>query len=410
MKRIFILAMVLLGMASEAMADNVVVSDVAVPQGGQATFEIGFNFDSGKTYAGCQFDLVLPEGVSVQKDATGIPIVVAGSGLSNHSITPSTVSSGDSRFVVVSFTKAPIVGTSGTVLSVTLNADAALEVGRSFEALVTNITFTTVDVEDTPFDDIPFNITIGEPADTRTVLNETSTTTPEAATNVDVRVKRTIKANEWSTICLPFAMTAAQVKAAFGNDVELAHFTGYDATEDGDGNITGITVNFNDVTAIEANHPYIIKVLSAVSEFTVDGVDIEPEDEPCIEYDNGLTGKKRVVYSTFTGTYVANKEVPKYGLFLMDNLFYYSAGDVEMKAFRAYFDFYDILTDVEDELSEAKIRMSFNDASSIEGIGQTNNLDSAVYDLSGRRLSVSSASSVLPKGMYIMDGKKVIIK
>ena len=41
-----------------------------------------------------------------------------------------------------------------------------------------------------------------------------------------VRVKRTINANEWSTICLPFAITAEQVKGVFGDDVQLGDFTG----------------------------------------------------------------------------------------------------------------------------------------------------------------------------------------
>ncbi|MBP3829636.1 MAG: hypothetical protein ILA06_04950 [Bacteroidaceae bacterium] len=39
--------------------------------------------------------------------------------------------------------------------------------------------------------------------------------------------------------------------------------------------------------------------------------------------------------------------------------------------------------------------------------------DGQWYDLSGRHLSVSSASSVrsvLPKGVYIKDGKKVLVE
>ena len=32
------------------------------------------------------------------------------------------------------------------------------------------------------------------------------------------------------------------------------------------------------------------------------------------------------------------------------------------------------------------------------------------YDLYGRRLSESPASSVLPKGVYIKDGRKVMVK
>jgi flagellar basal body L-ring protein FlgH len=42
-----------------------------------------------------------------------------------------------------------------------------------------------------------------------------------------------------------------------------------------------------------------------------------------------------------------------------------------------------------------------------------NEKTSAVYDLSGRRISVSAATSVrsvLPKGIYIVNGKKVMIK
>ena len=36
--------------------------------------------------------------------------------------------------------------------------------------------------------------------------------------------------------------------------------------------------------------------------------------------------------------------------------------------------------------------------------------DGQWYDLSGRHLSVSSAGSVLPRGVYIKDGKKVLVK
>lgn len=36
--------------------------------------------------------------------------------------------------------------------------------------------------------------------------------------------------------------------------------------------------------------------------------------------------------------------------------------------------------------------------------------DSSLYDLSGHRVSVSSVSSVLPKGVYIQNGKKFVVK
>ena len=93
------------------------------------------------------------------------------------------------------------------------------------------------------------------------ILDENSTVAPTAQTSVNVKVKRTIKANEWSTLCLPFDMTEAQVKTVFGNDVQLKEFISYDVTKEGN-NVTGITINFEDADLSDGfygNYPYIIK-------------------------------------------------------------------------------------------------------------------------------------------------------
>ena len=252
-------------------------------------------------------------------------------------------------------------------------------------------------------DEVKTTLTIGAPADTRTVLDETSTSAPASATGVDVRVLRTIKANEWSTICLPFAMTAEQVKAAFGDDVELGDFTGTDSEFDNADNVVGIKANFSNVTAIDANHPYIIKVSAPVSEFTLDGVDIvAEEDDAYIEFDNGKTGSRRVVFSGFYGTYHAGTKLDKFTLFLNDNKFWYSTGSTQMKAFRAYFDFLDKLTEVEDAYS-SRIVFSFNNESSgISVIANSKSVNSKYYDLQGRSVAKPG------KGLYIKNGKKVI--
>ena len=58
-------------------------------------------------------------------------------------------------------------------------------------------------------------LTITDAGTTRVLLDETSPDAPEVSNGaVDVRVLRTIKANEWSTICMPFAMTAEQIDEA----------------------------------------------------------------------------------------------------------------------------------------------------------------------------------------------------
>lgn len=235
------------------------------------------------------------------------------------------------------------------------------------------------------------------------VLNDELTTAPSAANDVNVRVIRTINANEWSTICLPFAMNATQVTTAFGNDVQLADLNEYDYDDVAD----KITLGFNNVTAIAANHPYIIKVTSKVTEFTVDGVDISPEDDPSVVLDNGKTGSKRVIYSTFTGTYVADFQIPYSGedasLFLSGNQLWYATAQTKpMRAYRACFWFADFLSDANS--APSRITMSFNDSKTTVIKDGKVVRDNKVYNLSGQQVKNPA------KGVYVKDGKKVIIK
>lgn len=237
------------------------------------------------------------------------------------------------------------------------------------------------------------------------ILDEESTTAPENATGVNVTVKRTINANEWSTICLPFAMSESQVKAAFGDDVQLGDFVDYDTTEDGDENIIGISINLDDATAIEANHPYTIKVSHDITEFTIEGVDIESDEESAYtEYNNGQTGKKKVIYGTFEGTLHAGKTLTENQLFLSGNQFWYSSGLTTIKAFRAYFDFMDVLSEIENASSRVVMKWNDEQPTGISEIKHETQKNSQYYDLSGRRV-------VRPnKGVYIVDGKKTVIK
>ena len=227
---------------------------------------------------------------------------------------------------------------------------------------------------------------------------------PVAESGANVLVKRTINADEWSTICLPFAMSSEQVKAAFGDDVKLADFDGVETTFDDADNVVNIQAKFNDVTAIEANHPYIIMVSKKIEKFTVDNVDIIPEeDEAYIEFDNGKSGSRRVLYSGFYGTYHAETTLDEFMLFLSENKFWYSKGKTKMKAFRAYFDFVDVLTEVEN--AGARISMTFGDVTTGIGVGGDVDAPTAIYDMLGRKVDKPSR-----KGLYIKNGEKVVIK
>lgn len=232
----------------------------------------------------------------------------------------------------------------------------------------------------------------------------------EAATDVNVTVKRTIKANQWSTICLPFAMTETQTKAAFGDDVQIADFTGCEATYDeatGE-NIVALKLNFDNVTAMDANHPYIIKVGSDVAEFSVEGVDITPSDELSVDRDEDKykrNGRWYYDYNSFIGTYEAGTEIPENALFLSGNKFWYSVGKTTTKAFRGYFLFYMVLSDV--VTADTRISLWFDDdeTTGISNVrGKKDNVRCEVYDLLGRRIENPT------KGLYIRNGRKEVVK
>lgn len=400
--RKFLLSSALLFCLANAQAEDVLtVANVALPQNGEVALEIKASFDTNFTQF--QLDIELDEGLSLTLNSNGRPWAELGDKSTDHSITSSIPSASTYRFVCSSMSQETLPS-SEVLMRVKIIPDEELEIGTVLNGTVKGILFNEYTGSGNvghDFDDIPFTITIAEPLDPRILLDETSTTVPEEATGVDIRVKRTIKANDWSTICLPFAMTTAQVKEVFGNDVQLAEFEGTEPEFDND-DVISIQVFFSDVDAIEANHPYIIKVSQDISEFTLDGVDITPdEEEAYIEFDNGKSGSRRVVYSGFYGTYHANTVLDEFMLFLSGNKFWYSAGQTKMKAFRAYFDFLDILSDVEN--ANARISMSFDNQA--EGIKETSNLKSQssnLYDLQGRRV-------VKPgKGLYIQNGRKVI--
>ena len=68
---------------------------------------------------------------------------------------------------------------------------------------------------------------------------------------------RSFAASEWQAICLPFDLDEDELKATFGNDVELAEYT----------SLSGTTLNFTpqEKLALHAGVPYLIKPSKAVT-------------------------------------------------------------------------------------------------------------------------------------------------
>ena len=416
MKKKLLSFMALLAITGTAMAQNensLSVADINLPQNAESPLVVSFQFDVADTYTGYQFNLELPSDLEfVLEEGTDVACEKGTCHDASHSVT-ANLKDGLVKVAGLSLSSKPLVGTSGVLLTFTIKPSSpSLEIGHVYTGKIKDIVLVPVEGVKQNLTESTFTITIGEPADTRTVLDETSTAAPEAATGVDIRVKRSIKANQWSTICLPFDMSEAQVKEAFGDDVKLADFDGIESTyaDEDESIVTAIKVKFNTVSSIEANHPYIIKVSAPISEFTVDGVDIVVEEEPSVDKDEYRTGsgtkKDPYVYhyNSFVGSYVCQTAVPEYCLFLSENIFWYSTGATMMKGFRGYFDFYDVLSEVEEAGARILVSVDEGETTGIANANVNLNANENYFNLNGQQVTT-------PKhGVFIKGGKKVVVK
>ena len=411
MKKILLLISAMFGITGSAFADvTLSVDDVTIPKNGEADVVVRFSKEETDKFAGWNFQLQLPEGLSfltwINSDNEIEAVYTPGDCYTEASPT-FTTKPVDNILNANYFSTNTINGQTGILVTFRMKVTGEFNVGDVLSGTLTEIGISDNFGNSYSVADASFTITIGEPTDGRIVFDEkTDNADALVATGInDVRVYRTINANEWSTIVLPFAMTEAQVKEVFGDDVQLADFTGYDVIEES-GNIIGITVNFDEVTAIEANHPYIIKVGTAVTEFTVDGVNIEPEDAPCVAFGSEYGRPRKYHPMDFVGTYTAdfdffNDAQSGHAIFLSGGKFWYATASTRhMKAFRAYFDFDDILTSVEEASGAIEFKFDFDDATGIKAIDHST-IDH-YYNLSGQRVGKNY------KGIVVTKGKKVL--
>ena len=413
MKKMKFLSLALLAvMAGKASAqEDVSIGDLEVPQGGETTLEINYSLEGEGPYVGFMFIVDTPEGLSLAEDTEnpGYPwydeTVTA---ISRLSITTTT----NNGFAATPKTATSVInGNSGVLMRLKVVADASLEVGSTHTVTVKEISFNVRDesynVTKRTVNDVTFSVTIGEPDDGRLKFDENATKLPtyNAGEKADVTMKRTIKGGEWSTLVLPFNLTRANATAVFGSEVKFAKFSGFtvDYGEDEE-NVTplGITINLTNYTIpargnLAGGTPVLIKTDTDIDEIKLDGVTLTAgvtDAEASDEY--GTPG-------TLTGTLVKSA-IPADGLFLSGDKFWYSTGKTAVKGFRCWFELGAVLG--KDTDFGARVMLNFV-ADDTEGITETVNSKSAnseYYDLQGRRVTAPS------KGLYVKDGKTVIIK
>lgn len=194
----------------------------------------------------------------------------------------------------------------------------------------------------------------------------------------------------WSTVCLPFATPAI----AFGeNATSVQEFVSAD--ESG--------LNFTEVETLEANKPYLIYFAAAKEIPTYFGTEITSTTPVSVTKGD----------YTFVGSYDAVMSMSgKYGIATVDNVQKIILGGANstLKATRAYF------TKKGEQPAQVRINLfgMGGDGEGTTGIDQIVNGGAQTYDvytLQGVQVLKGAASlNGLQKGIYIVNGKKVVIK
>ena len=337
---------------------------------------------------GVQLDWDLPEGISVVKGTPNAERY-------NPNASGIVFAPNDVRLAATVLHADGFYAGDDVLGTVTFNVDKSVAAGEYAITIhdckiAGVITDGSEEVEDFYLDPIVCKFTVSDALD----LYDTATELPAAAEDVNVVVHRTIKGGEWSTICLPFDMDKNQIAAAFGS-AQIADFESWASEGDDTYDIASIEIQFASVTAMEANHPYIIKVASDIDQFRVDGVTIAPDDAEWV------VGKGKTK-GTFYGTYTVT-DVPEENLFLSGNKFWYSTGETQIKGFRGYFELKDVL-DAYYEATEVKINMSVDGTTAISNIDLTKSNN--IFNVNG--IKMGNDMNRLNKGIYIVNGKKIV--
>ena len=156
--RIAIMA-VLLTLVGRTFADNLTVSNVEMKAGETNSISIGFN-NTSKKYSGFQFDLVLPEGVTIaKKDNGNLNASLNGDRTDDHALSVQDVGSNTYRFLTFSMTNAEFSGTSGAIVNLTLQADESISSGEKTATIISQV-FTEAGGTQHKWDNVSFTITI----------------------------------------------------------------------------------------------------------------------------------------------------------------------------------------------------------------------------------------------------------
>ena len=211
----------------------------------------------------------------------------------------------------------------------------------------------------------------------------------------------------WYTICLPFSLTEDDIKKQF-KDAEFQRFNGVEQQD------KTINLKFKKVTTTEAGKPYLIKPKENITAADLTFINklIEQTTPVDVSYKLGSDANKTFTFKGVFSPFTANSEE------LADKNIKFLSGEKgldlvspngtgTMKCYRAYFVFPGKKSIVE---TEAKIT-NHDEATAVQPVKrQEAETEHVVFSISGQKMGKVKNASQLPKGVYIINKKRIMVK
>ena len=199
--------------------------------------------------------------------------------------------------------------------------------------------------------------------------------------NVNVTLTRKMTTGTWNTLCLPFDVAEFSDIVASSRLAALSSF-----------NAATNTLEFTSVSSLEAGVPYLVFPEEDVESITIQGTIIDSELKPVSQSTWEFVG----IYDPTT-LYAGDTSV----LFLGEgNTLYYPNVTNDLKAFRAYFR--------TTGQSSANICVDGISTGITTATLDGNEGDGRIYNVSGQFMGNQTRD--LPKGVYLRNGNKIIVK
>lgn len=217
----------------------------------------------------------------------------------------------------------------------------------------------------------------------------------------------------WNSIILPVDMTAAQVKEAFGEGVQMA---GFDRLENNWIKFSTVNVAADGVV-LHKNTPYIIyptKEPLGNYSYTIDGVtkilDGHVYVANGINYDDQTSNLTHTVNGggmTYTGSYDSKTVVSADSYMFSKGNLVHTNKEHTVKAYRCW---------LKDDMHTGKMLMFSINGNGIDGTTgihvieeNKQNTNTGIYNLGGVRMNTNNIDK-LPKGVYVVNNKVVVKK